>query len=181
MRRILIEKDSINPKTCSYGFPWKHDSICYNFRMPAESVAADKIGEIENKADIETLVIGCDLSDYGFIDEMIGLEQLYIYSGANIYSLDFIKNLNHLTQLYIADSHIESLDPLSRLIQERKRLYDSESDIHKRLFLLIEGICINSDKNLDGKPLVEQGLYISEVIINHKRIKRDHYGIRNIL
>ena len=171
MRRILIEKESIDQKTCSYGFPWKHDAICYNFRMPGEGVAADKIGDIENKADIETLVIGSDLSDYGFIDEMIGLEQLYIYSGANIHSLDFVKNLNHLTQLYIADSHIESLDPLGRLIQERKRLYDLETDIHKRLFMLIEGICVNSDKNLDGKPLVEQGLYISEVIINHKRIK----------
>ena len=33
MRRILIEKENIDPKTCSFGFPWKHDSICYNFNM----------------------------------------------------------------------------------------------------------------------------------------------------
>lgn len=166
MRRILIENKLIDPKACSYGFPWKHDSACYNFRMPEECVTADITGEISNKNDIETLVIGCDLPSYSFIEEMTELKQLYIYSGANIYTLDFIKNLNKLRQLYIANSHIDSLGPLVELIKERKKSYDSEKDIHKRLFMQVEGICIRSDKRLDGKLLKEQGLYIGEVIIN---------------
>jgi len=170
MRHILIEKANIDPQSCSFGFPWKHDSICYNFRMPEECVIADRIGEILNKDDIGTLVIGCDLPDYRFIEDMVNLKQLYIYSGENIHSLSFIKKLNCLTQLYIADSHIEDLNPLVELIKERKRLFDLEEDMHKRLFMLIEGICINSDKKLDGKLLTEQHIYISEIIINQSRI-----------
>ena len=170
MRRILIEKENIDPKSCSFGFPWKHDSICYNFRMPEECVTADNVGELVNKDDIETLVIGCDLSDHSFIEDMDNLKQLYIYSGANIYSLEFISKLNRLSQLYIAESQIETLNPVVELIKERKRLFDLEKDIHKRLFIMIEGICINSDKELDGKLLKKQNFYISEIIINNSRI-----------
>lgn len=166
MRRILIEKENIDPKACSYGFPWKHDSVCFNFRMPEECVTADKIGEIRNKGDIETLVIGCDLTDHSFIGEMTELKQLYIYAGNDLYSLDFVKKLNKLRQLYIANSHIDLLEPLVEMIKERKRLFDSETDIHKRLFMLIEGICIKSDRKLDGKELTVQGFHISEVIID---------------
>lgn len=169
MRRILIEKELIDPKACSYGFPWEHDSTCFNFRMTEECVTADRIDEIENIDDIETLVIGCDLPDYNFIEGMTGLKQLYIYSGESLYSLDFLKNLNDLRQLYIADSHIESLEPLVDLIKERKRLYDSETDISKRLFMMMEGICIVSDKELDEKMLKEPGLHISEIIIKRSR------------
>ena len=170
MRRILIEKENIDPKSCSFGFPWKHDSICYNFCMPEECVTADSIRELVNKDNIEILVIGCDLSDYSFIEDMVNLKQLYIYSGANIYSLEFISKLNRLSQLYVADSRIESLNPVIELIKERKKLFDSENDIQKRLFMMIEGICINSDKELDGKSLKKQNFYISEIIINNSRI-----------
>ena len=170
MRRILIEKENIDPKTCSFGFPWKHDSICYNFNMPNECVTAESIGKIEDPADIETLVIGCDLEYYSFISEMVNLKQLYIYSGANIDSLRFIKELNCLRQLYITNSHITSLEPLKDLIQQRKSLYDAETEMFKRLLMLIEGICIDSDKDLDGKILKDPGFYVTEIIINRKRI-----------
>ena len=170
MRRILIEKENIDPKTCSFGFPWKHDSICYNFNMPDECVTAESIGKIEDPADIETLVIGCDLDDYSFIGDMVNLEQLYIYSGANIDSLRFIKDLNSLCHLYITDSHITSLEPLRDLIQQRKSLYDAETEMFKRLLMLIEGICIDSDNDLDGKILKDLDFYVAEIIINRKRI-----------
>ena len=159
MRRILIEKENIDPKTCSFGFPWKHDSICYNFNMPDECVTAESIEKIENLAGIETLVIGCDLDDYSFIGDMVNLKQLYIYSGANIDSLRFIKDLNSLRQLYITDSHITSLEPLKDLIQQRKILYDAETEMFKRLLMLIEGICIYSDNDLDGKILKDLDFY----------------------
>ena len=112
MKKILIEKEYTDPKTCSFGFPWKHDSICYNFNMPDECVSADNVAEITAPENIGTLVIGCDLQNYNFITSMTNLNQLYIYSGANITSLDFVKKLNKLRQLYITDSHIASLDPL---------------------------------------------------------------------
>ena len=170
MRKILIEKENADPKTCSFGFPWKHDSICYNFNMPDECVSADNVAEITAPENIGTLVIGCDLTDYSFIASMTNLNQLYIYSSANITSLDFVKKLNKLRQLYITDSHIASLDPLVELIKERKRAFDAETDVSKRLFMMIDGICINSDKELDGKVLKEPGFYITEIIVNHKRV-----------
>lgn len=170
MRRILIEKEDIDPKTCSFGFPWKHDSICFNFNSPNECVTVESIGELEKLDDIETLVIGCDLDDYSFIGNMINLKQLYIYAGANIDSLDFINNLNCLRQLYITDSHITSLEPVKYLIQQRKSRYDAETEIFKRVLMIIEGICIDSDNDLDGKILKEPDLPVTEIIINRKRI-----------
>ena len=59
---------------------------------------------------------------------------------------------------------------LVELIKERKRAFDAEADVSKRLFMMIEGICINSDKELDGKVLKEPGFYITEIIVNHKRV-----------
>lgn len=168
MRHILIDKEIKDLKNCGYGFPWRHDSTCYNFRMPKEVVTPDEIDGIEDKSDIETLVIACDLPDYRFLEEMTGLRQLYIYSGANIYDLDFTRHLIHLRQLYVAESHVGSLEPLIELVQEKKSLYDLEKDVPKRLFISMEGICILSDKELDGTPLKKQGLYIGEVIINGK-------------
>lgn len=172
MRRILIDGEKISPKECSYGFPWRHDSTCYNFRMPEESIAAMEVGEIKRKDDIETLVIGCDLSDYGFIKDMVNLRQLYIYSGKNIYNLEFTKGLNKLSQLYVTDSHVEALEPVVQLIKARKELFDAEKDPHKRLFMFIEGICIDSDCDLDGSPLAEFDGFVSEIIINRKKIKK---------
>ena len=58
MRRILIENNMVDPKKCSYGFPWKSDSICINFRMPEECVLTSDIDKITDKDNIETLVIG---------------------------------------------------------------------------------------------------------------------------
>ena len=172
MRKILIDKINRDPKECAYSFPWRHDSNCYNFRVPEECVTADSLSSIEDMADIESLVIGCDLSDYSFIKEMVNLRQLYIYSGENIYSLDFIKTLTKLNYLYICSSHIESLEPLIILMKEQKRLFDLEEDIHKRLFMMLSAVCIDSDRDLDGKILKEPGRYASEIIINRKAYAR---------
>ena len=174
MRRILIDEEKINPTECSYAFPWHHDATCYNFKMPKESVSASEIGEIKNKDDIETLVIGCDLSDYKFIEDMVGLRQLYIYSGSNIRNLGFVRNLSNLSQLYITNSHVESLEPVVELVKVRKELFNSEEDIHKRLFMFIEGICIDTDCALDCSSLAEFAAFVTEIIINHKRIRKKH-------
>lgn len=172
MRRILIENHEMNPGECSYGFPWKHDVTCYNFRAPEELVLDKNINHITDKANIETLVIGCDLEDYDFISDMVNLRQLYIYSGNNLNSIAFIKNLVNLQQLYIVGSHIDTLDDLVRLIEQKKKMYDAETDMWKRIGFGMEGICMESDcDGIDGNVLFTPGLYIGEVIMNHKRIR----------
>lgn len=173
MRRILIENCELDPKECSFGFPWKYDSNCFGFMFPTELVNASEINETDYGEEIESLIIGCDLEDYSFIASMGNLKQLYIYSGKNIRDISFVKGLTKLTHLYIADSHVESLEPLKELITEQKQLLDKETDLKKRLLNMpIKAICIESDVELDGNQLLEPGTYISELIINHRRIKR---------
>lgn len=46
MRKILIESTQTNPRDCSYGLPWDHDSNCYNFRTPVECVTVSNIEKI---------------------------------------------------------------------------------------------------------------------------------------
>ncbi len=66
MRRILIDKEAVNFNECVFGLPWDHDSACYNFMSvrPDGSIVPSGIGEIDDKGEIESLVIGCDLEDY---------------------------------------------------------------------------------------------------------------------
>lgn len=170
MRRILIDNHKVDPRECSYGFPWRHDSICYNFKIPEELVMAGEVGNMADKAGVETLVIGCDLDDYGFINDMVNLRQLYIYTGNNLRSTGFFSKLLRLRQLYIKDSHIRSLDGMMNLLKDMKKAFDEERDPVKRLFGGMEGISIESDCFLDGRQLLTPGLHITELIINKRHI-----------
>lgn len=173
MRRILIEKEMMDPKHCSYGFPWKSDVPCFNFRMPEECVLAEDVCKITDKENIDTLVIGCDLDSYDFISDMVNLKILYIYKGGNVTNLDFVKKLVHLQQLYVADTHISDLSPLYPLAEEKGRLVKSEPNVMKSTFYMFEGICIKTDKEIeDAYKLLDAGIYISELIIGTKKIRR---------
>ena len=90
MRSVLVDNNAVGLKCCSYEFPWKYDSNCFNYKVPDEFVMAKDVGEINNPKEIIALTIGCDLEDYSFISEMVNLRQLYIYSGKNIADLEFI-------------------------------------------------------------------------------------------
>lgn len=177
MRSVLIEKEAIDPRECSYSFPWRHDSICFNFDAPNERILADNTDNIGNPADITAVVIGCDLSDYGFLSTMKNLKQLYVYSGKNLKDLEFIENLTRLRQLYIADSKITDISSLLRLIEKKNELIRAVGSVSdknaffKRLEHSIEGICIQSDLSVQGiEKLKNVGQHITEVIINGRRI-----------
>lgn len=169
MRRILIETTYKNPRECSYGFPWKHDSICYNFKMPDETVMVSDLHSIAGSSDIEVLVVGCSLNDYAFLDGMANLRQLYIYHGENINDLSFLAELTNLRQLYVANSHIKNLDGLVALMNEQARIRES-LDVFERIMYGFEGICIESDGNLDGKALLIPKYYVTEIKINGKTV-----------
>lgn len=177
MRNVLVEKEAVDPKGCSYGLPWKHDSICFNFDMPDELVLADNVGSISDPADIATVVIGCDLPDYGFLSAMENLKQLYVYSGTNLKDLKFLENMTKLRQLYIADSKLANISSLLKLIGKKNKLIQaagSASDknlFFKRLEYSIEGICIQSDSDIeDVEDLKKAGRNITEIIINGRHI-----------
>lgn len=84
MRRVLVDNRMVDLKECAYGFPWRYDATCYNFKAPDELILASEVGNIINPLDIEVLVIKCDLEDYSFISKMKNLRQLYVYCGENI-------------------------------------------------------------------------------------------------
>ena len=177
IRSVLIEKETIDPRGCSYSFPWRHDSICFNFDMPNELIIADNTDNIDNPADITTVVIGCDLPDYGFLSVMKNLKQLYVYSGKNLKDLEFIENLTRLRQLYIADSKITDISSLLKLIEKKNKLIQAigsvsdENAFFRRLEYSIEGVCIQSDSNIKGiEDIKRAGRNMTEVLINGRHI-----------
>ena len=171
MRNILIAEEKVNISECAFGFPWKYDSNCFNFRRPKECITIEEIGGIEDKSDVESLVIGCNLTDYSFIEDMVNLRQLFIYSGENVRNLEFLRKLTKLSQVYITNSSVESLAPLVCLIREQKKLFDLEKDFNKRLFMMMNAICIDSDHELDICELKENGRYTSEIIVNGEHVR----------
>ena len=52
---------------------------------------------------------------------------------------------------------------------------DIEKDINKKLFIVINAICINSSNELDGDVLLESGAYITEITVNHKNYTRKRW------
>ena len=172
MRRILIENEYINPRECSYGFPWASDGPCYNFKSPNECVKSSEIDNIENLEDVETLVIGCDLQDYGFISKYKKLTQLYIYTGSNITDLSFIETLYKVRQLYIGKSKVSSLEPLDRLVKEKGRLIQETEDLWTRISYGMEGVYIDSEEELDIASVKDEEHCIIELIINGKAKRR---------
>lgn len=169
MRKILIESTQTNPRDCSYGLPWEHDSNCYNFRMPEECVTVSNIEKITPK-DVEVLVIGCDLDDYDFIAGMENLKQLYIYKGENLCDLSFIEYLMNLNHLYIAESRICSLKELENLLIYQREYKKSMTGPAKVLFGL-DCICIRSESDLDGSGILKHERYLSELILNNDKLK----------
>ena len=170
MRSILIAEEQIT----TFSMPWKLDSTCFNFNLPKELVLPENIADIEDKNDIGTLVVACELPDHSFISELKKLRQLYIYTGGSVSDLSFIEGLVELRQLCLYDTHIESLDPLIRLAEEKSRLHKETEDVWQRISLTFEGVCITSDK-LDYDPndlRNDDTLYATDIIINKKRANR---------
>lgn len=170
MSYILIGEQGTDLGKSVYSFPWKSDAICYNFKLPRELVCSDDIRSID-RAEVESLVIKCNLSDYSFIADMKNLRQLYIYTGENIYDLSFIEDLVKLNHLCIGRSHIESLGSLVKLIKKKKALYDDKANIKENWMYLFDGIYIDSDSlDSSGSELPISDLDTSEVIVNRNRI-----------
>lgn len=143
MKSILIA----NEPASGFGLPWKGDAPCYNFNIPRENIPAEELSKIADKSEITTLVLGVDLEDYSVVSEFSELKQLYIYSGKNLIDIAFIKPLVKLNQLYIAESHTASLEPLAELITKKARLLAENDDESMNAFFTyhIEALCITSD------------------------------------
>ena len=115
---------------------------------------------------METLVIGCKLVDYSFISKMNNLRQLYIYSGDNIYDLNFIENLVCLRQICICNSHVESIQPIANLIKNKKEKHANSKEFKEKLECDIEGIYIETDRcSVNEEELDFSGIYIGEIKI----------------
>lgn len=141
--------------------------------MPEECVLAKDIDKITDKENIETLVIGCGLDSYDFISDMVNLKFLYIYKGGNVTNLDFAKKLVKLQQLYIVDTHLSDLSPLYPLAAEKERLMKNEPNLMRGTDYMFSGICIETDKEIeDAYKLLDAGIYISELIIGTRKIRR---------
>ena len=170
--RLLI--DTEDRKKFMYMLPWKSDGTCFNFKEPTKTISPDVA--IKDPKNVETLVINCDLPDYEFISKMDNLEQLYIYKGANIYDVSFLKNLTKLNQLCLLGTHVKSFAELVELINLKYKLYKEmpeNKEFIGRITYGFEGICIQSDLyEGDGTELLKQDICRYELWVNGKLLKR---------
>ena len=165
MRRILINDEKIDVNNYAFFLPWRHDSICYNFRQPKECITISEIKDID-ALDIETLVIGCDLDDFNFISGMNNLKQLYIYFGKNLHDDIFLSNLVKLQHLCILNSNIKSLNTLSELMRTKKKLFDTLPTM-EYFDICLDGILVMSDYDELNTDIFDGNeLYVSEIHIN---------------
>lgn len=168
--RVLIDTEGKINKT--YFLPWTIHATSFNFRSPTKVIYPGS--EIREPEKVETLVINCDLRNYGFISSMVELTQLYIYSGNNISDLRFLKNLVKLRQLCILDSHIGSLQSLIELIDLKYKCYKgspADKALSGRIKYGLEGVCIRSDAyHGDGSELLKADICFSEILLNKNRI-----------
>lgn len=170
MRSILIANEHGN----GFGLPWKGDAPCFNFNIPRENIPAEELPKIADKSEITTLVLGVDPEDYSVVSEFSELKQLYIYSGEKLTNLSFIKPLVKLRQLYIAESHIESLEPFEELIKEKARLHAESEEKNAFFTYPFEAVCIRSDRlSINPRELKEKYketrvLFTQEFYINNR-------------
>lgn len=171
--RLLI--DTEKRKDMMYPLPWKSDGTCFNFREPTKTIFPNSA--ISKPEKVETLVINCDLPSYEFISSMVNLTQLYIYKGANLKNLSFLKNLSKLRQLCILNSHLKTLDDLVKLIDLKYRLYKEfpkDQDHIGRITYGFEGVCIQSDLYVgDGRELIKKEVCRNDILVNKNRITRE--------
>lgn len=174
--RILI--DDKEDKDRMYPLPWYSDSHCFNFKCPNRQIYPDKITDIKRPSYVETLVIACKLDDYTFISRMKNLRQLYIYDGANITDLSFLKNLLKLHYLCVLDSHITTLEHLRELIDRKYEVYKRASKNEKdevRLTYMFYGICIMTDAyDSDATELLKGDICKDEIRVNQHLISYEY-------
>ena len=161
----------------AYRMPWESDAICYNFNEPEVFIPDDSIIEmIKDPMDVETLVVTADLKDYGFIEKMKNLKQLYLYNAGNFRDLSVIKDLIYLRQICILHSEVLCIDGLEELIRNKKEAIDlGTNDLDARTTYGIEGIFIHSDESeLRLTSIDNCGVYIGELnIILHTGSQTD--------
>lgn len=170
--RLLI--DSEERKDVAYGLPWSSTATCLNFNVPTKTITS--YDQIKRPKRIETLVINTELKDYEFIRKMENLTQLYIYRGANIADLSFLKNLVKIRQLCLIGLRVESLKELTDLINDKYAIYKEYDtspyeETIARLTYGFEGIYIQSDLYKgDGTELLNKTICRYDVWVNGKRI-----------
>lgn len=168
--RILIDEHDRDV----YFLPWSADAICFNFKAPDRFITPGReMEEIKRPSYVETLVIGCDLSDYSFISRMKNLKQLYIYTGMNLEKLDFFENLVYLQHICIC-CNAASIDPLLKLIEKKYALYKQmpeSEDFKGRLMYGIDGLFLSSPSYKgDASIFLKSDICRSEIIVNGQRI-----------
>lgn len=167
MRYIMIANSK---SEYAYNLPWHHDSACYNFRIPTETLSYEQIKDISDPESIETLVIVEPLDNYDFIRGMVNLRYLYIYNDGELQDISFIEDLTKLFQIYIYKSQIKSLQSLTALMEKQKAILENTDELMYRILQSQKTVAINSCCELDCNVFYDTDIDLKagydEVIIN---------------
>lgn len=166
MRHILVLNETgLHPQEMPFTLPWQEDAHALNFRSPQEILSVNAFYSIKNPLDVESLIIVEGLLDYACLVKFVNLRELYIYNGRALEYVSFVREMKYLSQLYIKESSITNLSPLKTLLDTKERLIDEAPTYAEKYRYMMDGIAINSIKEIDGRALTKSPA-ISEVIIN---------------
>lgn len=101
----------------SFSVPWINTWCAMNMKLPDVFFSPEEIGREDVREKLrEFNIFGCyiyvPLSDYSFLKDFTYLLDLHIEQGQNLKSLDFLKEKERLSMLYLENAALPDLDIL---------------------------------------------------------------------
>lgn len=101
----------------SFSVPWINTWCAMNMKLPDVFFTPEEIGREDVREKLrEFNIFGCyiyvPLSDYSFLKDFTYLLDLHIEQGQNLKSLDFLKEKERLSMLYLENAALPDLDIL---------------------------------------------------------------------
>lgn len=123
---IGITKDGVPGNVI--GVPWESTGHAFNMRIPDVYIAPsdlqdETLMDLVGRCKVIGFYIFEPLEDYSFLAGYKDLEDLNIYNGDAIRSLDFLIDLPELRMLYVENAVLPNLDVLVKIKKQRRSVF----------------------------------------------------------
>lgn len=178
MRDILKELDQMEKKVLNIGInetgeamrsfmvPWINTWCAMNMKLPNVFFTPEEIGRREVREKLREFdVFGCyiytPLSDYSFLKDFARLLDLHIEQGQKLRSLDFLKEKEKLSMLYLENAELPDLDILIPLAAPGRAMC-----------LDLKNCRIGEMENLIGERIIFSELIVEETDSSEEEKRR---------
>jgi hypothetical protein len=133
--------------------------------FPAHIDLQEFVSNFKNLKRLNIDVYGQEITDLSLLEDLVGLESIYIECNTSINNLDFLNNLVHLESLHIVGSEVSDISCLSK---------------NKKLnFIGLENSKIEDISVLTELPLIESVKFTQNRIKEINALKH-HKGLKNL-